>query len=294
MKIHLFGLLICISAILADAQHTPVYVGPRANTANDPPNGIYVSPNGSDTGTRGTIDAPFRSINAALAAAQPGVTIILRSGTYHEGRRVRVQKSNITIKSAKGEWAIIDLTTYNAGNQEHSAVEFYAEDQITRGIVKDCKLQNVEVKGGFYAVCFETKWEWNQAERNGASNIIIEDCVLHHSTNDVIKIKPGCDNITIRYNEIHNSGQSYVNHPNTPSGQNNSEGIDNVNGDNMHVHNNYIHDICSNGIYAKGGAIDALIENYKNQIKQARSASAAMPYILSPSAPSGALFSLVV
>jgi len=39
--------------------------------------------------------------------------------------------------------------------------------------------------------------------------------------------------------------------------------------------------------------IDALIENYRNQIQQIKAASAAMPYIQSPSAPSGAVISLV-
>ena len=39
---------------------------------------------------------------------------------------------------------------------------------------------------------------------------------------------------------------------------------------------------------------DALIENYVNQIRQARAASSAMPYIPSPSAQGGAVFSLVV
>ena len=38
--------------------------------------------------------------------------------------------------------------------------------------------------------------------------------------------------------------------------------------------------------------LDALIENYKNQIRQAKAASAAMPYIQSPSAQPGVLFSL--
>ena len=236
-------------------------VGPRPNTADDPPDGIYVSPTGSDNGATGAKDKPYKSINTALAAAQPGATIILRGGTYAEGRDVRIRTSNITMKSAKGEWAVIDLTTYDSGNDEHSGVEFYAENSVTGGIVTGCKLQNLEVKGGFYAVCFETKWEWGQAERNGASNIIVEDCILHDSRNDVVKVKPGCDNITIRYNEIYNSGRAFVNRSDFNTGENNSEGIDNVNGDNMHVHNNYIHDICSNGIYAKGGAINALIEN---------------------------------
>ncbi|MCL2093467.1 MAG: hypothetical protein FWH12_04650 [Treponema sp.] len=40
------------------------------------------------------------------------------------------------------------------------------------------------------------------------------------------------------------------------------------------------------------GAIDALVEQYRNQILEVRSAAEAMPYIHTPSAPSGALFSL--
>ena len=244
------------------SQELSSHVGPRTHTGgDDPANGIYVSPNGNDNSADGSKDRPYKSINAALGKADPGATIILRGGTYREGRDVRVSKSNITIKSAKGEWAVIDLTTYNPGNEEHSGVLFYAENAITRGNVTGCKLQNVEVKGGFYAVCFETKWEWGQADRSGASHIIVEDCILHDSRNDVVKIKPGCDNITIRYCEIYNSGRIFFNRADFNTGENNSEGIDNVNGDKMHVHNNYIHDICSNGVYAKGGATDAIIEN---------------------------------
>ena len=256
------------------------YVGPRANTYDDPADGIYVSPDGNDATATGAIGAPYKSINTALGAAQSGATIVLRGGTYREGRDVRVRKSNITIKSRKGEWAVIDLTSYGSGHEWDSGIEFYAEDEITGGIVSGCKLQSVEVKGGFYAVSFETQWDWGQADRNGASNIIIEDCILHHSTNDVVKIKPGCDNITIRYCEIHHSGQAYIEHPDTPSGENNSEGIDNVNGDNMTVHNNHIHDICSNGIYAKGGATDAVIEN--NLVERTYGAGIAVGFDTSP------------
>jgi hypothetical protein len=88
--------------------------------------------------------------------------------------------------------------------------------------------------------------------------------VLHDSKYDVIKIKPNCDYITIRNNEIYNSGQAF---PGRPTGEDNAEGIDNVNGDNMKVQKNYIHDICSNAVYAKGGATDALNEN--NRIERA-------------------------
>ena len=40
--------------------------------------------------------------------------------------------------------------------------------------------------------------------------------------------------------------------------------------------------------------IEALIESYKNQIRQAKAASAAMPYIPSPNTQSGAVFSVII
>ena len=234
-------------------------VGPRANTAEDPLNGIYVSPDGNDAAATGSAGAPYKSINAALADAVPGDTIVLRGGVYREGVNVRVRMPDITIKSAKGEWAVIDLTSYDPGAEEDSGVYFDVDSS-------GGKLQSVEVMGGFYAVCLETRWDWGDPnDRGGASDILIEDCVLHDSRYDVIKIKPNCDNVTIRYNEIFNSGQAFAG--NTLDGEDNAEGIDNVNGDNMTVQNNYIHDICSNAIYAKGGAADALIEN--NRIERA-------------------------
>ena len=230
-------------------------VGPRANSADDPPNGIYVSPTGNDAAATGSAEKPYKSINTALESAKSGDTIILRGGTYREGINVRVRMPNITIKSRKGELAVIDLTAYNPGHDEDSGVYFDVDSS-------GGKLQRVEVKGGFYAVCMETKWNWGgDDDWVAASNIIIEDCVLHDSRYDVIKVKPNCDNITIRYNEIYNSGRAEINNPNWLYGEVNAEGIDNVNGDNMTAQNNYIHDIGGNGIYAKGGAAGTLIEN---------------------------------
>ena len=249
-------------------------VGPRANNGDDSADGIYVSPDGNDASATGTIDAPYKSINAALAAASPGDTVILRGGTYREGVNVRPRRPNITIKSRKGEWAIIDLTVYDSGHDEDSGVYF---DPDASG----CKLQCVEVKGGFYAVCTETKWDWGDpSDRTGASNIIIEDCILHDSRNDTVKVKPNCNNIVIRYNEIYNSGRAYVGHPDFEKGECNAEGIDNVNGAGMKVQNNYIHDICSNGVYAKGGATDVLIEN--NRVERAYGAGIMVGFDTSP------------
>ncbi|MCL1859104.1 MAG: S-layer homology domain-containing protein [Oscillospiraceae bacterium] len=266
-----------LSALTAEAAVLPNSsrnVGPRVNSADDPPNGIYVSPTGNDSTATGFIDKPYKSINTALAAAQPGDTIILRGGTYREGINVRVRIPNITIKSKKGEWAVIDLTTYNSGHDEDSGVYFDVDSSGGR-------LQNVEVMGGFYAVCMETKWNWGgEDDWVAASNIIIEDCILHDSRYDVVKVKPNCDNITIRYNEIYNSGRAEIKNPNWLYGEANAEGIDNVNGDNMKAQNNYIHDIGGNGIYAKGGAADVLIEN--NRIERIYGAGIMVGFDTSP------------
>jgi hypothetical protein len=263
--------LLC-SAIQAQ---TPEYVGPRSNTANDPANSVYVSPNGNDATATGAIDKPYKSINSALAKAGAGGTVVLRGGYYDEKMNVRVQNPNVTIKSAKGEWAVIDLPLASDPDtyKQSSTVRFNPE-------ASGSKLQAVEVTGGFYAVCMETKWDWGQPDRSGVSNVIIEDCKLHDSRNDVVKVKPKCEDITIRYCEIYNSGREHINHPDFPTGQRNSEGIDNVNGDRMHVHNNYIHDICSNAVYAKGGATDVIIE--KNIVKNAYGAGILLGFDTSP------------
>jgi hypothetical protein len=50
----------------------------------------------------------------------------------------------------------------------------------------------------------------------------------------------------------------------------------------------------SNNETMSNDRIDALINQYENQIRQARAASAAMPYAAAPSAPTGAVFSVTV
>jgi len=247
----------------------------KENQYDDPEDGVYVSTTGNDSTADGSIDKPYKSINAAISAAPPGGTVILRGGTYHEYNNVRFTKADLTLKSAKGEWAVIDFPLAHDPNiwKQTSAVRF---DPNSSG----SKLQGVEVIGGFYAVCLETMWDWGQPDRSGASNIIIEDCILHDSRNDTVKVKPNCDNVTIRYNEIYNSGREHISQSNFTAGERNAEGIDNVNGDNMRVQNNYIHDICSTGVYAKGGAKNALIEN--NLIERAYAAGIMVGFDTSP------------
>lgn len=186
----------------------------------------YVSPSGNDNNP-GTFSAPFKSIPVAIEAAEPGDEILLRNGNY-TSNEIRIGKSNLTIHSYPGEWAVITATT---DVEDITSCIWYDEPDVEGGV-----LENLEIVGGaLYGISFETNWEWGvpDNERHGASNITIRNCRIHHTGRDCIKIKPGCDGIQVLNCEIHHSGIGIFNSPD--NGGPNAEGIDNVNGANMLV-----------------------------------------------------------
>jgi hypothetical protein len=202
---------------------------------------IYVSPSGSDRAGAGTLSKPYATVARAILESRPGDTITLRGGTYAGG--IAVVQPAVTLRSYPGEWAVIRSPTDDPA--AGSTIRFEAD-------AHGCKLQRLELVGGeYYSVKTETHWESGAAPRPGASKLLIEDCKLHGSGRDVIKITPGCDDIVIRRCEIYNSGRR------DPS---NAEGIDNTNGDRMVVQDCYIHDIATTGVYPKGGSIGSVIE----------------------------------
>lgn len=228
-----------------------------------PSGALYVSTTGNDSTGNGSESAPYKTVYTALQNVSAGDTIVVRNGTYIEPEELRVREANVTIMSYPGEWAVLDRTS----DQENAGVYFYVGSD-------GGKLQCIEVKGGFYAFSTETMWDWGEADRSGASDLLIENVKLHDSAYDVVKIKPNSDNITIRKSEIYNSGQA------ADPDDCNAEGIDNVNGDNTVVQDNHIHDICSNGVYLKGGAMNGLIEG--NVIENTGSAGILIGFDTSP------------
>ena len=211
----------------------------------------YVAPNGNDNNS-GTLSNPFKTIPAAIEAASPGDIIELRNGNYPSDE-IRITKSNLTIRSYPGEWAIL---TAPMNVEDIASCIWYSEPDVSGG-----KLERLEIKGGYYyGVSFETNWDWGVPanERHGAGNITLRNCKIHDTGRDCIKIKPGCNNIQILGCELYNSG---VGPSNTPAnGGPNAEGIDNVNGDGMVVRNCYIHHTSTSGVYAKGGVKDCFVE----------------------------------
>ena len=212
----------------------------------------FVSPSGSDSSGDGTIASPFATIQYVLTnIAQAGDTVTLRSGTYNE--EVRVRMPDITLRSRADEWAVIAIPPTIDGDNAAVGVIF---DVASKGSI----LQRVEITGGFYAVFFFSEWDWDDTplDNDAAQNIVIEECVIHDTGRDGIKLPAGCDNITIRRCEIYNSGIGYP--AGTPNDDKNAEGIDVVNCDNVLVQDCYIHDTATTGVYIKGGSQDGVIE----------------------------------
>jgi parallel beta-helix repeat protein len=208
----------------------------------DEANAFFVSTDGSDSGRDGSFASPFRTIARALETAAAGKTIVLRAGVYREAVRVRIP--GITIRSHAGEWAVIQCPV----SDPDLDVTVLFDVDASGG-----KLQRLEVVGGYYyGVMFQTKWDWGDAgDRSGASRLLLEDCRIHDTGRDCVKITPGCDDIVIRRCEIFGSGRR---------DNGNAEGIDNVNGDRMIVEDCRIHDIATNGLYFKGGAADCVAQ----------------------------------
>ena len=217
------------------------------NEANPNPRTWYVAVTGSDAND-GTKDKPLQSLQKAVDTAKQGDVIELRGGT-HESREIKIRRSNLTIRSYPGEWAVIKAVT---NVEDITSVLWYREPRVKGGL-----LENLEIVGGyFYGIKLENNWENNEPVLTSVSNLTIRNCKIHDTGRDCIKIVPGCANIHVLNCEIYRSGIGPANVT-----ANNAEGIDNVNGPGMVVRGCYFHDISTNGLYAKGGAKNCIIEN---------------------------------
>ena len=217
------------------------------NEPNPTPRTWYVALNGSDP-NEGTLGKPMKTIQKAVDSAKPGDAIELRAGT-HESREIRILTCNLTLRSYPGEWAVIKAVT---NDEDIASVLWYREPTIVGGL-----LENLEIVGGYYyAIKLENNWENGEPVLHSVRDITIRNCKIHDTGRDCIKIVSGCNNISILNSEIYRSGVGPANVT-----ANNAEAIDNVNGSNMIVRNCYIHDIATNGLYAKGGPKNCLIEN---------------------------------
>ncbi|HGY89801.1 MAG TPA: DUF1565 domain-containing protein [Planctomycetes bacterium] len=203
----------------------------------------YVAPSGNDANT-GTLTSPFKTLTHAHAVAADGDTIELAGGLYTES--LSVARNDLTIRSAPGQTATIQSPALSGPS---AVFRYYSATSGGR-------LERLEIVGGyFYGVHFSSNWssvpdpEHNVAASRGCTII---ECNIHDTGRDAIKMSAGCDDILIKRCEIHHTGVR------DPS---NADGVDIVNSDRVKVQECHIHDIATNGAYAKGGARDVVFEN---------------------------------
>jgi parallel beta-helix repeat protein len=218
---------------------------------------IFISPSGSNSGGAGSLAAPYQTLLHVLEPAnsivQAGDVITLRGNgaqpAVYAANEYRL-RTRLTLRSFPGEWAILRCP-------------ITVPDGICLQIDPDASgsvVSRLEIEGGtIYSVFLQTDWEQGpNPSGTGASSVILEDCKLHGSGRDVVKVTPKSHQLTIRRCEIYNSGRSYP--PGTPLEDKNAEGVDNVNADGMRIIDSYIHDIATNCLYFKGGARGVIIE----------------------------------
>jgi len=207
----------------------------------------YVYTSGDDNSADGSMSSPYKTVFKAVEDAQAGDMIVIRGGTYVETGEIRVRVPNVTITSYPDEWAVIDRSSSTYAGSNKSGIYL---DVDSDGSTVQC----LEIKGGLYALSTETKWDWDEVDKMGATNITVQSIKAHDSYADVVKVKPNSDDFNISYSELYDSGVGQ------DADDCNAEGIDNVNADRMTASHLYVHDICSNGIYLKGGAKDGVVE----------------------------------
>ncbi|MCB1051589.1 MAG: right-handed parallel beta-helix repeat-containing protein [Acidobacteria bacterium] len=200
----------------------------------------HVAPSGSDVPSNGSAGSPFLTPQYAHDRANPGDTILLHNGTYG---RIDIQKPNLTVRSAPGEWAHLSQPTTDSNINQTVRI---------RQNAWNTRLENLEISGGYYyGIKLETTYDWGQPTRYGANNVSLIGCEIHDTGRDCVKVTPFCHNLLIDNCDIHNSGVR---------DNSNAEGLDVVNGHLIEVRDSHFHAIATNGLYFKGGSILSRVE----------------------------------
>ena len=171
----------------------------------------YVAANGLES-NKGTIDAPFQTINNALNHTVPGDTVMVRGGTYSE--KVVFPKSGvmdkyITLKAYHGEKPVIDGSAFSVNGREALVTIDKAKFIVVDGFeIRNLKTstgdpKGIMVEGGsdYITVKNNTVYgiDYTQLPLNGGGNAIL----IIGNTSDPVT------NITVTGNTIHDCKTGY-------------------------------------------------------------------------------------
>lgn len=198
----------------------------------------YVATTGADTNAGLSLDQPLRTIDEALRRVAAGDTIELRGGIYTGGQLISksgTTTARIKIKAYNGEKARV----YGGGKD----YGFYFLQSAANWIV-----EGLEIYG-------DSAQPINQyVIKIDAPGVRLVKNNIHGARNDQIKLVSTANDVVIYQNEIHDA-------QNITTTSSNAQGIDIVGADRVRMAYNYVHDIKSLGMYAKGNARNAVFEN---------------------------------
>ena len=207
---------------------TPAPAGPASTRS------LFVAENGNDASGNGSFELPYRSLAQAVSVVQPGQTIEMRAGQNYCG-------TTISRPGSAGAW--ITLRAYS--NEAVRIVPCGRADSIY--FYRDgfgplyWVMQGLEVQGGSgYTVKIDTP------------HVHLINNNLHSAALDIVKVVGTANDVIIFGNEIHH---------NIAANGANAQGIDIVGADRTWVAYNYVHDIPSIGMYAKGNARNTVFEH---------------------------------
>lgn len=114
---------VIVTNSFGSATSTPAVV-----TLSQPPTDgdLHVSPAGDDTNP-GTLNSPFKTVQKAIAVAEPGDTIYLRGGTYPNSQTITIAKSGtpaarIKLWAYPGEKPVLDFSTQPYGSSNRGVL----------------------------------------------------------------------------------------------------------------------------------------------------------------------------
>ncbi len=205
----------------------------------------YVAPNGND-GNPGTIDQPYRTVNAGVRVLAPGDTLYLRAGTYQESLYNAISggtswNNPVTVKAYSGEtvtlrvqnspngvlyfsapnsqYIVIDGLSLDAANSPTAVV--YIEGDAHHIRLVNCELENssfVGLYGGRDSEFINLNVHDNGVTEFGhglyiwTSNNLVEGSQIHHNAGWGVHIYTGtgsgADNNTVQDNEIYENARA--------------------------------------------------------------------------------------
>ena len=193
----------------------------------------YVSTSGSDSNNGLSLQAPFLTLAKAVSVVNPGDTVELTTGTYAGAiiERMGTAAAWITLEPYQNDQVTIDGT----GLEEN--VYFYNNNFAPAYWI----MRGLTISGGTsYAVKIDVP------------DVKIVGNKITASQDDLVKLVSTANNIVIYGNEI------YAN--NAPIGAN-AQGVDMVGAQDVWVAHNYVHDVVSISMYAKGNARNIVFED---------------------------------